>query len=59
MISQPYILYTAVKNKIVERLNPYRNEGKGGFLVDLNTAIQEAEAVMEMAIPAIQDNGRS
>lgn len=59
MISQPFILYTAVKNKIVERLEPYQNEGKKGFQAELNTIIQEAEVVMEMAIHAIQDNGRS
>lgn len=54
MVSQPFHKYTSVKNKIIEKLTPYQQEGKGGFLVDLNTVIKEAETVMEMAIPAVQ-----
>lgn len=57
MVSVPFLLYTSVKNKIMERLKSYRLEKSGGYQVDLDTLIVEAEKVMEMATPAIKCNG--
>ncbi|GEM_PF-5243558 len=54
IVSNPFLLYPAVKNKIIDKLEPYKLDDTGAFQVELNTIIQEAEAVMKMAIPAIQ-----
>lgn len=55
-ISRTFILYSAVKNKIVGKLKPYREEGGGGFLIDLDIIILEAEAIMKEAVPTLKNN---
>jgi len=53
VVSIPVLLYSSVKNKIRERLERYRFNETDAYKADMQIIVQEAEAVLKMAMPAI------
>ncbi|MDL1867722.1 hypothetical protein FBR06_10970 [Betaproteobacteria bacterium PRO4] len=53
VVSRPVLLYSTVKSKILEKLEPYRIDDTGGYMADMETIMREAEEVLKMAVSAI------
>ncbi len=57
MVSQSFLFYTSVKKNIEINIEGYRMEKSGGYIIDREILIAEAEIVFAMATPMPDSNG--
>jgi len=56
LVSQPLLFYTSVKKKIEKNIEGYRMEKSGGYIIDREILVSEAENVFAMAAKPMPDS---